>query len=170
MSNYVEFKDISKAYPGVQALKDVGFTLKAGRVSALIGENGAGKSTLLKILSGDIRPDKGQLIINGEEEKFSSPNEAIKSGISVIYQERQLVPMLSVMENIFLDDLPKKKFGRLDKGELRKKSREIIEKFGLPIDPAEVVGKLSIAHQQMVEIMKAYRRNSDIIALSLIHI
>ncbi len=164
MSNYVEFKDISKAYPGVQALKNVGFTLKAGRVSALIGENGAGKSTLLKILSGDIRPDKGQLIINGEEKKFSSPNEAIKSGISVIYQERQLVPMLSVMENIFLDDLPKKKFGRLDKGELRKKSREIIEKFGLPIDPAEVVGKLSIAHQQMVEIMKAYRRNSDIIA------
>ena len=164
MEKYVELKNISKAFPGVQALKDISFRIEGGRVSALMGENGAGKSTLLKIMSGDIKPDTGTLTINGEEKKFNGPNEALKAGISVIYQERQLVPMLSVMENIFLDDMPSNKLGFINKAELRKKSQEIIDKFGLPISPTDTVGRLSIAYQQMVEIMKAYRRDSDIIA------
>ena len=163
MEQYFEFTEISKAFPGVQALSKVGFRMQAGRVSALVGENGAGKSTLLKIMSGDIKPDTGKIVISGEEKKFTSPIDAIKSHISVIYQERQLVPTLSVMENIFLEDLPGKA-GFVNRNELRKRTREIIEEFGLSIDPAEMVGRLSVAHQQMVEIMKAYRRDPLIIA------
>jgi ABC-type sugar transport system ATPase subunit len=164
VSHYIEFDGIGKAYPGVQALKDVSFRVDEGRVLALLGENGAGKSTLLKILSGDIAPDEGGIIIDGETQTFTSPYFAIQKGVSVIYQERQLVPGMSVMENIFAGDLPIGKFGLLDKAEMRRITQEIIDKFGLPIRPNELVGRLSVAYQQMVEIMKAYRRNSRIIA------
>lgn len=164
MRNYLEFKGISKAFPGVQALQDISFRVEGGEVSALLGENGAGKSTLLKILSGDIKQDIGTLTLNDKELKLESPQDALKAGISVIYQERQLVPMLSVSENIFLDDLPINKMGLLNVHLLRKKTQEIISKFGIPIDPDTPVGRLPVAYQQMVEIMKAYRRDSDVIA------
>ncbi len=164
MAEYVELKGINKAFPGVQALSNVDLRIEGGHVTALIGENGAGKSTLLKVLSGDIVPDSGTIDLSGEKMSFSGPHEAIKAGISIIYQERQLVPMMSVMENIFIDDLPANKLGIIDRKTLKKKSQEIIEKFGLDIDPTEPVGRLSVAHQQMVEIMKAYRRNSRVIA------
>jgi ABC-type sugar transport system ATPase subunit len=160
----LEFNRIGKAYPGVQALKDISFCIDGGKVCALLGENGAGKSTLLRILSGDRRPDEGTIRINGEEKKFFGPEDSIRSSISVIYQERQLVPTLSVMENIFLEDLPRTKFGIIKGAELKRRAREIIDTFGLPIDPTEIVGRLSVAYQQMVEIMKAYRRDSEIIA------
>ena len=164
MEHFVQFINISKAFPGVQALDDVSFHVGGGEVCALLGENGAGKSTLLKILSGDIHPDAGSLIINGVEKRFHSPHDAIKESVSVIYQERQLVPMLSVMENVFVGDLPSGKAGMVNKELLRAKTKELIDKFGLPLQPTDIVGKLSVAHQQMVEIMKAYRRNSAIIA------
>ena len=121
------------------------------------------RALLLKILSGDLRPDEGKLIIDGTEKRYFSPNEAIKDSISVIYQERQLVPMLSVAENIFLEDLPRTRFGHLKKAELKSKAQQIIDEFGLPFHPDDIVGSLSVAYQQMVEIMKAYRRNSNII-------
>lgn len=164
MAQYVEFSGIYKAFPGVQALSDINFRIEGGKVTALIGENGAGKSTLLKVLSGEIRPDIGTVTINGKQVAFTHPNEAIKAGISVIYQERQLVPTMTVMENIFIDDLPANKFGIINRKELRNRTQEILDKFNLKISPSELVGRLSVAHQQMVEIMKAYRRNSDIIA------
>lgn len=164
MGKYVEFSGVSKIFPGVKALDNISFRAEGGRVTALLGENGAGKSTLLKILSGDIRQDLGSLIINGEEQHFHSPQDSLKAGVSVIYQERQLVPMLSVAENIFLDNLPKKKIGLLDKKKLREETAAIIAEFGLPIDPDTPVAHLSVAYQQMVEIMKSTRRNSDIIA------
>ena len=163
MEHYVEFKNISKSFPGVNALTDVGFRVNGGEVCAFLGENGAGKSTLLKILSGDYRPDEGSVIINGETKHFHSPSDALAASISVIYQERQLVPTLSVMENVFVGDLPGGA-GVVNFDTLRAKTGDLLEKFGLPLDPAEIVGKLSVAHQQMVEIMKAYRRNSAIIA------
>lgn len=159
----VEFKNLSKSFPGVQALNDVSFQVNGGRVCALVGENGAGKSTLLKILSGDIKPDKGHISINGAAQNFSSPYEAIKASISVIYQERQLVPTLNVMENIFLEDIPSAA-GFVKSSELKRRTQEILDAFGLPNKPTDLVGRLSVAHQQMVEIMKAYRRNSSIIA------
>lgn len=164
VEHFVEFRNISKAFPGVQALDDVGFMVNGGEVCALLGENGAGKSTLLKILSGDIRQDEGTVIVNGEAARFSSPHDAIKASISVIYQERQMAPMLSVMENVFIGDLPGGKTGIVDRETLRVKTQELIDKFSLPLQPGDIVGRLSVAHQQMVEVMKAYRRNSAVIA------
>ena len=164
MGKLLEFFGISKSYPGVKALSDVSFHAESGKVLALLGENGAGKSTLLRILSGDAPPDVGKFTIDGETQSYSSPYDAIQAGVSVISQERQLVPSLSVMENIFPGDLPKTLVKTIDKRKLRSEARAIIDKFGLPIDADEPVGKLSVAYQQMVEIMKAYRRNSSIIA------
>ena len=127
MEQFVEFDNLSKAFPGVQALKDVSFRVKGGEVCALLGENGAGKSTLLKILSGDLQPDEGHISIDGEVQKFSSPNEALRADISVIYQERQLVNSLSVMENIYFEDLPVNKMRLINRAELRKNAQEIID-------------------------------------------
>jgi len=160
----LEFRGITKTFPGVKALSDVSFTAEGGRVLALLGENGAGKSTLLKIMSADLCAGEGSVILSGQELNCSVPNDAIKAGISVIYQERQLIPAMSVMENIFLGALPKTKSGLLDKATLKRESQEIIDKFGLQIDPTTPVGYLSVAYQQMVEIMKAYRRDSKVIA------
>jgi ABC-type sugar transport system ATPase subunit len=164
MEQYLEFENISKSFPGVKALEDISFRINAGSVCALLGENGAGKSTLLKILSGDLKADSGSVKINGVEQKFTEPDQAIRAGISVIYQERQLVNSLSVMENVFLEDLPLKKSGLINWAELRSKTKDIIDKFGLPIEPGDIVGRLNVAYQQMVEIKKAYRRDSQIIA------
>ena len=164
MEQLLEFINIDKAFPGVQALNDVSFKVHGGRVSALMGENGAGKSTLLKILSGDLQPDAGHVSINGEIKSFSSPYQSIKESISVIYQERQMLSALSVMENVFLDDLHENRLGFISRSQLRRKTQEIIDTFGLPIRPTDIVGNLSVAYQQMIEIMKAYRRDSNIIA------
>jgi ABC-type sugar transport system ATPase subunit len=164
MGQYLEFSGIGKSFPGVRALDDISFRAEAGKVLALIGENGAGKSTLLKIMSGDLKPDVGTVSLDGVAQNYNSPNDAIKAGISVIYQERQLVPSLSVAENIFPGELPVIGGFIVDKGKLRRATQEIIDKFGLPINPDQPVGTLSVAYQQMVEIMKAYRRNSQVIA------
>jgi ABC-type sugar transport system ATPase subunit len=164
MEKSLEFRGIGKLYPGVRALEDISFKAEGGKVLALLGENGAGKSTLLKIMSGDQRSDEGVVLLNGEETRFSDPREAIQAGVSVIYQERQLIPSMSVMENIFPGALPRTKTGLFDKARLRREAAEIITKFGLSIDPTEQVGRLSVAYQQMVEIMKAYRRDSQVIA------
>jgi L-arabinose transport system ATP-binding protein len=164
MAQYLEFSGIGKKYPGVQALKDISFRAVGGKVLALLGENGAGKSTLLRIMSGDINADEGEIILDGETMRFGSPFQAISAGISVIYQERQLIPALSVMENIFLGAIPKNSVGLVKKAQLKKEAQDIIDKFGLPINAMEQVGRLSVAYQQMVEIMKAYRRNSAVIA------
>jgi ABC-type sugar transport system ATPase subunit len=163
VERYLEFQGIGKAFPGVQALSDISFRASGGKVLALLGENGAGKSTLLKIMSGDLRADEGGIILNGETLSLTSPDAAIKAGISVIYQERQLLPAMSVMENIFLGNLPQRA-GFVNYARLRADAQTLIDKFGLPIDPEAPVMTLSIAYQQMVEIMKAYRRDSTVIA------
>ena len=163
MEQYLEFKNVGKLFPGVKALQDISFRVEGGRVCALLGENGAGKSTLLKILSGDLQPDTGHIAIDGKAQRFTSPNQALRASVSVIYQERQLVSTLTVMENIFLEELPVRGLF-INKAALRKKAQAIIDKFELPIKPTDIVGRLSVAYQQMVEIMKAYRRDSKIIA------
>jgi ABC-type sugar transport system ATPase subunit len=161
---FLEFNNISKSFVGVRALTDVSFHARSGRVVALLGENGAGKSTLLKILAGDLRADKGAIRLDERPLDFRSPNDAIRAGVSVIYQECQMVDMLSVMENIFAGDLPKNRFGLLDRAKLRRDAQEMIDFFGLPLDPREPVARISVAHRQMVEIMRAYRRDSAVIA------
>ena len=164
MKNYVEFKNISKHFIGVKALQNISFIAHGGEVCALLGENGAGKSTLLKILSGDQKPDTGCCNINGDDVYFNSPLEAIKAGVSIIYQERQLISELTVTENVFMDCLPTKNLGVVDFVKAHRETKKIIDIFKLPIKPTSKVKELSVAHQQMVEIMKAYRRNTRIIA------
>lgn len=162
MSDYLRFCNISMEFPGVKALDNISFGLNKGEVVAFLGENGAGKSTLLKILNGDYHQTNGQIQIDGKAVSFLTPNDAIRAGISVIYQERQLGPFLSVAENIFLGNLPTKR-GLIDFRVLNKMAQEVIDKFGLPIKPTDQVRHISVAYQQMVEIMKAYVRNAEIV-------
>ncbi len=163
MKNSLEFRSITKYFPGVKALDNISFTALGGEVLAFLGENGAGKSTLLKIMSGDYVASEGNVLYNGEEKTFSSPKEAIDFGISVIYQERQILLELTVAENIYLGRLPKKN-GFVDTKKLLENSKKIIDDFGLDIDPSKKVKDLSVAYQQMVEIMKSYSREVKVIA------
>lgn len=160
MNDIVEFKNITKYFPGVKALEDICFEVSSGEVLAFIGENGAGKSTLLKILNGDYQPTSGKYLINGKEKHFNEPSEAIEEGISVIYQERQILMDLSVAENIFLGRLPSGLLGYVNMKEANRRTQEIIDDFGLDMKPTDLVKDLSIAYQQMVEIMKAYSREN----------
>lgn len=160
MESVLEFKHISKYFPGVKALDDICFKAYGGEVLAFLGENGAGKSTLLKVLNGDYKPDAGEYLLNGEQKHFRSPQEAIEEGISVIYQERQILLELSVAENIYLGRMPSNKFGVINTAKANQMAQKIIDDFGLPIAPSTKVKDLSIAYQQMVEIMKAYSREN----------
>lgn len=160
MSSVLEFKGISKYFPGVKALDNICFKAYGGEVLAFLGENGAGKSTFLKVLNGDYQPTKGEYLLDGVQKHFHSPHEAIQEGISVIYQERQILLELSVAENIYLGRMPSNRFGVIDTGKANKMAAEIIRDFGLPIQPTTKVKDLSIAYQQMVEIMKAYSREN----------
>lgn len=160
MSSVLEFKNISKYFPGVKALDNICFQAYGGEVLAFLGENGAGKSTLLKVLNGDYQPTHGEYLLDGVQKHFSSPHEAIQEGISVIYQERQILLELSVAENIYLGRMPVNRFGIIDTRKANKMAQLIIDDFGLPIAPETKVKDLSIAYQQMVEIMKAYSREN----------
>lgn len=160
MGSVLEFKGISKYFPGVKALDNICFKAYGGEVLAFLGENGAGKSTLLKVLNGDYQPTKGEYLLDGVQKHFHSPHEAIQEGISVIYQERQILLELSVAENIYLGRMPVNRFGVIDTAKANKMAKEIIDDFGLPIQPTTKVKDLSIAYQQMVEIMKAYSREN----------
>ena len=164
MAQIVEFKNIGKSFPGVRALENISFQAEKGYVYALMGENGAGKSTLLKILNGDYIPDTGEFLIDGEVKHFQRPKDAIECGISTIYQERQVLRHMTVAENVFLGDWPRNKASIINVDLMNSRTAEIAERFGLDINPEVKVGALSTAHQQMVEIMKAVRRNAGIIA------
>lgn len=160
MESVLEFQNISKYFPGVKALDHVSFQAHSGEVLAFLGENGAGKSTLLKVLNGDYQPTSGKYLLDGVEKHFQSPHEAIEEGISIIYQERQILLELSVAENIYLGRMPVNRLGFIDTRKANEDAAKIIQDFGLPIDPTTKVKNLSIAYQQMVEIMKAYSREN----------
>ena len=160
MGSVLEFQNISKYFPGVKALDQVSFQAYSGEILAFLGENGAGKSTLLKVLNGDYQPTGGKYLLDGVEKHFQSPHEAIEEGISVIYQERQILLELSVAENIYLGRMPVSRMGFIDIRKANEMTLKIIEDFGLPISPSTKVKDLSIAYQQMVEIMKAYSREN----------
>lgn len=160
MAGTLEFQHICKYFPGVKALDDVSFQAQAGEVLAFLGENGAGKSTLLKVLNGDYQPTSGKYLLDGVGKHFQSPHQAIEEGVSIIYQERQILLELSVAENIYLGRMPTNRFGMIDTAKANEMAAGIIQDFGLPIHPATKVKDLSIAYQQMVEIMKAYSRDN----------
>jgi len=163
MAAFLEFRSLTKSFPGVKALQDVSFGVDSGSVHALCGENGAGKSTLLKILSGVYQADSGSIAVGGEEKRFGSPQEAIDCGIAVIYQELHLVPHMSVAENVFLGH-PPSKLGWLNRKALLQETKRILDELGEPIDPRKMVADLPIAQRQMVEIAKALSRDAKVFA------
>lgn len=146
MGNTLEFRNITKYFPGVKALDDVSFTAYSGEVLAFLGENGAGKSTLLKTLNGNYQPSSGQYLINGEEVHFRNPHEAIEAGVSIIYQERQILMELSVAENIYLGRMPANALGVINQHKANEMAARIIADFGLPIRPTDKVKDLSVAY------------------------
>jgi L-arabinose transport system ATP-binding protein len=160
----LEIDNLRVTFPGVIALDAVSFSVAAGSVHALMGENGAGKSTLLKTLSGVNRPASGGVRIDGTALACGSPRAAIESGVAVIYQELNLVPQLTVAENLSLGHFPQR-LGFLDRAALKQRARAQLEKLGEDIDPDCKVGDLSIGQRQMVEIGKALSRNARVLAM-----
>ncbi len=161
----LEMKKISKLYPGVTALDKVDFDLKPGEVHALLGENGAGKSTLIKILAGAEMKTKGEIFFQDKKVEINNPLDAGKLGINVIYQELNLVPFLSIAENIFLHREPILKWRFSNRKEMFQQSEIILGSLGMHINPDTMVEKLSVAEQQMVEIAKALSTQSKVIVM-----
>jgi len=150
----LRMKDISKSFPGVQALDEVSLDIHAGEILGLIGENGAGKSTLVKILSGVYQMDSGQLFLHGQPIQIQNPHHAQQLGISIIYQEFNLMPNLNVMENIFIGREP----GRsvfVNRRQLQENTQKLLKRLGVHLKPTAIVRNLSVAEQQMIEIAKA---------------
>lgn len=161
----LKMENVSKSFPGVKALDKVNLTVYENEVMALLGENGAGKSTLMKILSGVHEKDGGEIFLEGEPLEVMSPKDATDKGIAIIHQELNLIPYLTVYENIFLGRELKTSIGRLDKKEMIKQTREILERLKVDIKPRTLVNSLSIAQQQMVEIAKALSLDAKIIIM-----
>lgn len=160
----VEMKHISKSFPGVKALDDVSFNLRAGEVHALLGENGAGKSTLMKIMSGIYKKDKGTFKVNGKEVAQMNPRKARELGIAIVHQELNMCSHLTVAENIFLGR-EKHVCGVIQQKHLTKETVEILKYLHLDIEPHTIVGKLSISKQQMIEIAKVLSTNAQILIM-----
>lgn len=158
-------KNISKSFPGVKALDDVHFNVYKNEVMALLGENGAGKSTLMKILSGVYKKDSGQITLEGKPIDIISPKDATEKGIAIIHQELNLIPYLTVYENIFLGREIKLPSGKLNKKEMINESKVLMERLNVDISPTRQVRTLSIAQQQMIEIAKALSLNAKIIIM-----
>lgn len=165
MSAYaLEAEGISKFFPGVRALDNVSLRVKPGSVHALMGENGAGKSTLMKCLIGIYRPDNGIIRVKGEPVQFNDTLDALRSGISMIHQELNLVPHMTVAENIWLGREPMK-YGFVNHRQLNKLTCDLLSKLNIRLTPEKMVGDLSIASQQMVEIARAVSWNADVVIM-----
>jgi len=157
-------KSITKTFPGVVALDKVDFNLRRGEVHVLLGENGAGKSTLIKIVSGAYKKDGGTIFIDGKEIEIHNPRHAQELGIATVYQEFNLIPYLSVAENIFLGRQPLRRgpLHTIDKVRMNTEATKLLKTLEININPKEVVRKLGVAQKQMVEIAKAFSVKSKI--------
>lgn len=165
-SKFLEISNVSKTFPGVKALDDVRFDIYPGEVHALVGENGAGKSTLIKILAGVQPPDEGaKIIIQGQATELKGTMDAIKKGISVIYQDFSLFTNLTVAENIGINEIIEKKKAVLNWKEMNAKAREALEFLGSDLNPGEIVENLSVAKQQMVAIASAIAQDAKMLIM-----
>ncbi|HEV2296724.1 MAG TPA: sugar ABC transporter ATP-binding protein [Tepidisphaeraceae bacterium] len=165
MAELLEMRGVSKVFPGVRALDSVDFTVRRGEIHALMGENGAGKSTLIKVLTGAEPGDGGRILLDGEPIRPRSPKDAQRLGISTVYQEVNLVPNLSVAENLYLGRQPKWLGGPIRWGRMNQLAREALAKLHLRIDVTRDLGSYSIAIQQMVAIARALDVNVKLLIL-----
>ena len=161
----LEVRGLSRRFPGVTALDGVDFALRAGEVHALLGENGAGKSTLIKILGGAVRKEGGEVLLDGRPVDFQSPADALAAGIAVIYQELVLCPHLSVAENVLMGHLPRTGGVAVDWGATKARVADLLRSLGVSLPLSALVGRLSTAQQQLVEIAKALSRESRVLIL-----
>ncbi|HUN92246.1 MAG TPA: sugar ABC transporter ATP-binding protein [Burkholderiaceae bacterium] len=161
----LEISGIVKAFPGVLALDNVSFRLRAGSVHALMGENGAGKSTLMKIIAGIYVPDKGEVRVKGRALTLRGPLDALDNGIAMIHQELNLMPFMTVAENIWIRREPLNRFGLVDHGELKRRTQALFDRLAIDLDPEVELRSLSIANRQMVEIAKAVSFDSDVLIM-----
>ncbi len=167
MSEYVvELKNITKRFPGVIAMKNMSIQIRPGEIHGLIGENGAGKSTLIKVLTGVNIPEEGEIYVSGQKVSFRNPVQARAAGIACVYQELNIVPQLSVVDNIFIGRMLKKSNGLLDYPTMHQQAREALASLGHEeIDTHMQCGKLGIVLQQMVEIAKAVSLDAKLIIM-----
>jgi ribose transport system ATP-binding protein len=164
MSPLLEVSGIGKSFPGVRALHEVSFAVGEGEVVAVLGENGAGKSTLMKILAGVQLPDSGTIRLDGKEIEIRSVEEGLSHGIALIHQELNLATNLTIGANLFLGREPTR-FGLIDEKEIASRSREFLDRVGLDLSPATLVGDLPIGRQQLVEIAKALTTNARVLIM-----
>ncbi len=160
----LKLEGVTKEFPGVKALQGVSFDLRVGEVHAVCGENGAGKSTLMKIISGVYQRDAGEIVYKGETVHFTSPHQSEAAGIAIIHQELNLVPHLSVAENIYLAREPRRGF-MVDRRKLYEQSKRCLDRLGVDIDPNAQVRTLSVAQRQMVEIAKALSLDASVLIM-----
>jgi ribose transport system ATP-binding protein len=161
----LEAKNISKQFSGVRALSNINLQLVPGKVNAIIGENGAGKSTLMKIFSGVHTQYEGEIFLDGRLVKFANTREAEEAGIAIIHQELNLVPYLSISENIFLGRELTTVLGVLDKKQMRERSKELLDRLNMDVDPDTKIAALKVGQQQMVEIARALFSNASVIIM-----
>jgi monosaccharide-transporting ATPase len=161
----LEVTRVSKSFPGVRALDQVSFALQPGEVHALVGENGAGKSTLIKVLTGVYQPDSGELRYAGEAVTFGSPMDAQRAGISTIYQEVNLVPLMSVAHNLFLGREPRTAYGLLDERRMRREATEVLAGLGVRTDVGRPLGTLPLGAQQMVALARAMMVDAKVVIM-----
>ena len=165
MAAYLEMRRIVKRFPGVLALNHVDLEVREGEIHALLGENGAGKSTLVKVLAGAYQKDEGAILIGGQNVEVRSPSHARELGISIIYQELNLIPQLSAAENIFLGRLKVNARGRVDWAAMVREAQQMLDKLEVKVDARAPVGGLGIAQMQMVEVAKALSLQSKILIM-----
>ena len=161
----LEVRNISKSFPGVKALGNICFSVKKGSVHVLCGENGAGKSTLMKIINGIYQPDTGEIFIKGEKVRIPSPIKARSLGISMIFQELNYTPEMTVEESLFMGRLPTARFGRVDWKEIRRSTLELLAQEKLPYHPETRLKDLSVSDLQMLEILKAVSLDADVLIM-----
>ncbi len=161
----VEMRGISKQFPGVQALRDVDFSVRPGEIVGLIGENGAGKSTLMKILTGVYPEYEGSVLFEGEEVRLRNTREAYERGISIVFQEFNLCPNLSAMENLFLGNENRTRAGFLSYRQTRDRAESAFRRLKMDIDPATPAGDLGVAQQQMIEVAKALAHHTRVLVM-----
>ena len=161
----LEFQDISKGFPGVQALSKVSFSIQTGEIHAIVGENGAGKSTLMKIVAGLYRPDEGKIILEGQEVDIRNPQIALGLGIAMVPQELNLVPEMTVAENILLGIEPRNHFGMVDRRLLNQKAREILDSLDVQIKTRTALKNLTVAEQQLIQIARALANQCKILIM-----